>query len=92
MKRRNVKVIQPGLVYVIDWQSGESPSAPAVSGEASPKTPMSPRDQRRFRRDLQRDVPDLDGDDDDEEVTPGVIYVACVFPFPPFLYLFDVLL
>jgi hypothetical protein len=40
LTRRNVKVIQPGLVYVIEWAAGEGTS-PTTSGQPSAFTHSS---------------------------------------------------
>jgi hypothetical protein len=36
MARRNVKVVQPGLVYVIEWQAFYSPTSPQTATPAFP--------------------------------------------------------
>ncbi|KAJ7605815.1 hypothetical protein FB45DRAFT_464620 [Roridomyces roridus] len=40
LTRRNVKVIQPGLVYVIEWASG-GPSSPVLPAHPSPTSGLS---------------------------------------------------
>ncbi|KAJ7605903.1 hypothetical protein FB45DRAFT_848474 [Roridomyces roridus] len=40
LTRRNVKVIQPGLVYVIEWASG-GPSSPVLPAHPSPASGLS---------------------------------------------------
>ena len=61
LKRKNVKVIQPGLVYVIEWDTGAplSPSGAAASGSdnelPTPSSPTMEREQRRARRDKVRE-------------------------------------
>jgi OTU domain-containing protein 3 len=51
MTKRNVKVIQPGLVYVIEWNAGgweegsSVPSEPSTSDKTDPS--MTPRRSRR---------------------------------------------
>lgn len=60
MTRRNIKVIQPGLVYVIEWRAGGEPSASSSSQPSSSApqsesrtviqhdgTPASPRRSKR---------------------------------------------
>lgn len=40
MTKRNVKVVQPGLVYVIEWKAGgeeETPAPASTEGEGSPR-------------------------------------------------------
>jgi OTU domain-containing protein 3 len=52
MTRRNVKVIQPGLVYVIEWDAGNG-GFPTESPD--PEDPMlGEREKRRLRRDKVR--------------------------------------
>ena len=48
LSKRNIKVIQPGLVYVIEWQAGES-SATASSSSSS-KDENSHPEPRRSKR------------------------------------------
>ncbi|KAG2125763.1 hypothetical protein DEU56DRAFT_824268 [Suillus clintonianus] len=62
--RRNVKVIQPGLVYVIEWKAG------AESDEQS-SSQDNERDTRRKKRQQQRD--EMMNDSQESE---GTIYVA----------------
>jgi len=61
LSQRNVKVIQPGLVYVIEWAGGgggdlsspttiPSPTIPAIPGDAG----LDEREKRRLRRDQKR--------------------------------------
>lgn len=56
MKRKNVKVIQPGLVYVIEWDAGSPfPSSPPdEEQDVAPPTPEAERNHRRARRDKKR--------------------------------------
>lgn len=65
LKKRDVKVIQPGLVYVIEWQSGADLSP---TRETAPETfetqhseapfvaPLKDREARRLRREKVRDM------------------------------------
>ncbi|KAG9217661.1 hypothetical protein CCMSSC00406_0003650 [Pleurotus cornucopiae] len=65
MTRRNVKVIQPGLVYVIEWSAGWDPD----DDEAG--------DRRRLRSDKKRGKTPLEDINSDEEVDfPATVYVA----------------
>lgn len=96
MTRRNAKVIQPGLVYVIEWAAGgESekdaavPDSPPPSPSTSTHSPtlggdatLTGRDKRRARRDQKRvhDKPPPDLPTDLPEPSDYPIYVACVFP------------
>lgn len=65
LKKRDVKVIQPGLVYVIEWQSGAdlSPTRETASetfetqhSEAPIVAPLKDREARRLRREKVRDM------------------------------------
>lgn len=61
MTRRNVKVIQPGLVYVIEWNAGADPLAEEpvrATPEAAPaldEDKGNDREKRRLRRGLRSD-------------------------------------
>ncbi|THH26413.1 hypothetical protein EUX98_g7777 [Antrodiella citrinella] len=65
MSHRNVKVVQPGLVYVIEWDAGGDPShetpsnSPLQSSSTLPAvgsdTTSSGRDKRHAKRDVKRD-------------------------------------
>ncbi|KAJ7604562.1 hypothetical protein B0H17DRAFT_1173371 [Mycena rosella] len=51
LTRRNVKVIQPGLVYVIEWAAGaSSPSSPTSPTSPASPTCRAPRRRVRARR------------------------------------------
>ena len=55
--RRDVKVIQPGLVYVIEWFAGWDPSEIAVTPGPSfevPSPSVDSREKRRMKRDKVR--------------------------------------
>lgn len=55
--RRDVKVIQPGLVYVIEWFAGWDPSEITASSAPSleePPSPVDSREKRRMKRDKVR--------------------------------------
>lgn len=85
LTRRNVKVIQPGLVYVIEWAGGgnsspTSPTAPSlVIPDHSDDQSLDGRERRRLRRERraekkeakEKEVIDVDADED-----RGTIYVA----------------
>lgn len=67
--RRNVKVIQPGLVYVIEWKAGAESDDQSSSQD-------NERDVRRKKRQQQRD--EMMNESQESE---GTIYVASVnFP------------
>jgi OTU domain-containing protein 3 len=81
--RRNVKVIQPGLVYVIEWAAGGDLS-PTRSKHADLPGPeddskLDEREKRRMRRDQKRaekERTELSKTDSDSSVE--VVYVALV--------------
>lgn len=60
--RRHVKVIQPGLVYVIEWNAGgdeiEASASPSTRGcpDQMDDVEMDPREKRRLRRQQRREV------------------------------------
>ena len=49
LSKRNIKVIQPGLVYVIEWQAGES-STTASSSSKDENPHPEPRRSKRTQR------------------------------------------
>ncbi|KAG2131839.1 hypothetical protein BD769DRAFT_1449902 [Suillus cothurnatus] len=61
--RRNVKVIQPGLVYVIEWKAGTESDDQSSSQD-------NERDARRKKRQQQRD------EMNNSQESEGTIYVA----------------
>ena len=67
MTKRNVKVVQPGLVYVIEWASGTDPSSPTF--------PSSPTSDRRLRSDDKR-ASTSSYSFDDEDGERSTVYVA----------------
>jgi len=69
LMRRNVKVIQPGLVYVIEWAAGGDPASFPTSSSAASANPreqpdsgpnadlgnlLDDRERRHLRRDRKR--------------------------------------
>ncbi|KAJ6620423.1 hypothetical protein B0H10DRAFT_1077302 [Mycena sp. CBHHK59/15] len=86
LTRRNVKVIQPGLVYVIEWAAGSSgaadspPPSPTHATHAHDDS-LDERERRRLRRDRRKDK-DKDKErpteviDVDAEEAADTIYVA----------------
>lgn len=78
--RRDVKVIQPGLVYVIEWFAGWDPSEIAATSGPSLEVPSSPADSREKRR-MKREKVRADQDNTehahtDTSVPQRPIYVA----------------
>ena len=53
LSKRNIKVIQPGLVYLIEWQAGESSSA-STSNSTSQSQPSQDEDPLPERRRSKR--------------------------------------
>jgi hypothetical protein len=50
LSKRNIKVIQPGLVYVIEWQAGESSTTASSSSSKDENLPPEPRRSKRTQR------------------------------------------
>ena len=78
LNKRDVKVIQPGLVYVIEWAAGNPLDPPTPS---SPQTSDGPqldeRERRRLRREKRRSEKDKSfGSIEASEQMP--VYVAYV--------------
>jgi hypothetical protein len=88
LSQRNVKVIQPGLVYVIEWAAGAPP--PPAPPPAPPDliidedAGMNEREKRRLRRDQQRargrgEEQEVEEEEEEEgDPANGAVYVACV--------------
>ena len=78
--RRDVKVIQPGLVYVIEWFAGWDPSEIAATSGPSfeePSSPVDSREKRRMKRDKVRaDQAKIGHPHADSSVLQKPIYVA----------------
>ena len=56
LKRRDVKVIQPGLVYVIEWKSGADLSPKVTEAPPLPETPLAEGGARKLRRERKKEV------------------------------------
>ncbi|OBZ74542.1 OTU domain-containing protein 3 [Grifola frondosa] len=71
MLRRDVKVIQPGLVYVIEWAAGADPTVeitpPSPSTSMPDDSALDDREKRRLRRERRRS---------ELENKPGPVYIA----------------
>ncbi|OSX56646.1 hypothetical protein POSPLADRAFT_1076531 [Postia placenta MAD-698-R-SB12] len=87
MTRRNVKVIQPGLVYVIEWAAGGDLAADVPTTPSAPSTSVAPdesnlneREKRRAARDRKRaekeKAPPVPPQPSEEDDPPGPVYVA----------------
>jgi OTU domain-containing protein 3 len=87
MAHRDVKVIQPGLVYVIEWASGwdserddEPTSAAASAASSSSAVPMDGKSKRAMRRERKRSGMSVTEDQleepDGEDEHVGPVYVA----------------
>ncbi|KAI0751989.1 hypothetical protein C8Q74DRAFT_1211507 [Fomes fomentarius] len=74
MSKRNVKVIQPGLVYVIEWDAGgdfgDSSATPDIDST------LDDREQRRQRRERRRSEAEKSAAEDEPSMTTGTVYVA----------------
>ncbi|KAH7107867.1 cysteine proteinase [Auriculariales sp. MPI-PUGE-AT-0066] len=73
-RRRDVKVIQPGLVYIIEWNTGVNDDAMSSSAADDAED----RERRRLRRTSQKHAaskPSSSADEPEEEAQ-GTIYVA----------------
>ena len=91
MTKRNVKVVQPGLVYVIQWDAGgdsapdrspspapsASSSAPHAAGADDDEKPLTRRERRRLERQTSAAVLPPPPDPI-QGATQPTIYVACV--------------
>lgn len=85
MTHRNVKVIQPGLVYVIEWDAGGDPvteedPTPSTQSGASPTEDgvQSNREKRRKRSEKDKLTRPPLPDATDESAPPLTVYVAYV--------------
>ncbi|KAH7882750.1 hypothetical protein F5I97DRAFT_1939324 [Phlebopus sp. FC_14] len=68
--RRNVKVIQPGLVYVIEWTAGGGGDILADQSSARAEEVTDQREKRRLRKHHLREDPSC------EEEAGNTVYVA----------------
>ena len=98
LTQRNVKVIQPGLVYVIEWAAGgDAPSSAHPDTSTEHDSSLDEREKRRLRRDSRRadrrQVYNMDDDDQGNEraadPSAGTVYVAYVV-FSFYLYIFEI--
>lgn len=79
MSKRNVKVIQPGLVYVIEWDAGGDFGDSSATPDVDPT--LDDREQRRQRRERRRSEAEKSAAEDEPSMTTGTVYVAYVDPF-----------
>ena len=77
MTKRNVKVIQPGLVYVIEWDAGGDLGDSSAQGDDDSN--LDDREKRRLRRERRRSE-QAAADDPEPSMTTGTVYVAYVSP------------
>ncbi|KAI1795438.1 cysteine proteinase [Ganoderma leucocontextum] len=73
MTKRNVKVIQPGLVYVIEWDAGGDLGDSSAQGDDGSN--LDDREKRRLRRERRRSE-QAAADDTEPTMTTGTVYVA----------------
>ena len=89
MIKRNVKVVQPGLVYIIEWNAGgdpatdsRSPSPAPARASPAPQTPaaddgektLTRRERKRLERQTSAALPPLPPANDD--TANATVYVA----------------
>ncbi|KAI0632709.1 hypothetical protein C8Q77DRAFT_838726 [Trametes polyzona] len=77
MTRRNVKVVQPGLVYVIEWDAGEDFAEEQAEGTTTADDAVSggrgKRRQRRHHTSISEKYAATDGE---PPMSQGTVYVA----------------
>ncbi|KAF9007067.1 hypothetical protein BDQ17DRAFT_1389178 [Cyathus striatus] len=78
MTRRNVKVVQPGLVYVIEWAAFNDAASSPPPQDQDDDEGLSGKDRRKQRKERMRAEKDREKDDDndEEEGEGGTVYVA----------------
>lgn len=91
LKKRDVKVIQPGLVYVIEWRAGSDMSPTTSKAPLLPSSSdsaLSERDAKKVRKEKKKELKDkvtkaklaaraaADEDEDEDDVELGAVYVA----------------
>ncbi|RDX46065.1 cysteine proteinase [Lentinus brumalis] len=74
MTKRNVKVIQPGLVYVIEWAAGGDFDEASAAQNDDQNT--DDRDKRRQRRERRRSEAEMSAEDTEPSMATGTVYVA----------------
>ncbi|RPD53610.1 cysteine proteinase [Lentinus tigrinus ALCF2SS1-6] len=74
MTKRNVKVIQPGLVYVIEWAAGGD--FDEASAELDDDSNHDDREKRRHRRERRRSEAEKSTEDTEPSTASGTVYVA----------------
>lgn len=82
LKLVNVKVVQPGLVYVIEGAGSDflgGRSEPVGGGKE--EGPSTSREKRKARKERRSKKIDVDDEDDEQQAPfPATVYVACVPP------------
>ncbi|KAF8723218.1 hypothetical protein AX14_009394 [Amanita brunnescens Koide BX004] len=78
--QRNIKVIQPGLVYVIEWNAGGDPDDALKDNGHTDDNPADARERRKQRRERIKEKkhapPTLIDDEHDDSLIHSTIYVA----------------
>ncbi|KAI0706013.1 hypothetical protein C8T65DRAFT_234108 [Cerioporus squamosus] len=74
MTKRNVKVIQPGLVYVIEWAAGGDFDEASEAQNDDSNT--DDREKRRQRRERRRSEAEMSAEDTEPSTATGTVYVA----------------
>ena len=80
LARRNIKVIQPGLVYVIEWNAGGDLDDPQNDSSHMDDNPVDARERRKQRRERIKEkkhaTPTHIDNEGDAPLTHPTIYVA----------------
>lgn len=79
MSRRDVKVMQPGLVYVIEWAAGWDPPESSETPLITAELPNDERERRRARREKRKSMQDA-APASNEDISQRPVYVAYVKP------------
>ena len=82
MTKRNVKVVQPGLVYVIEWDAGgedepeeeKAQTQPTVAGEEDDTHTLKRRERKRLEREKASTLPPIPQPSEAYAANP--VYVA----------------
>jgi OTU domain-containing protein 3 len=78
--QRNIKVIQPGLVYVIEWNAGGDPDDFQKDDNHADDNPANARERRKQRRERLKEkthtAPTQIDSEHDDSRTCSTIYVA----------------
>jgi OTU domain-containing protein 3 len=80
LTRRNIKVIQPGLVYVIEWNAGGDPEDFQEDKDSADDNTADARERRRQRRERIKEKKQAVSvqveNDQDDSLKHSTMYVA----------------